>query len=358
MLILNIILFVAALVLIWWLSCSLTKAVFFGQPDKPGKLKLLNPLDELLSEGGHPKHLISICSSLDNVQAKLNKEVGTWVRVVVDMDVIKKYVFQDGKKISLYTIEWRHNTLEDIGFMNEVLSELEDIILENYSVGIIVDAVPTFHLSRAIDCSEKNASEMSVLSRLADVLSRFEISRFKEEAGQKNDKGDEGQNPAVKQVRFARNWLASTPDERVQLYALARGGFANQKRIAALSSLLNRGLLQVKDLKAGEDDEHEGEGKANKMVALQDPEFGNYIRDNLDHDELRAWQREGHGNIWRKIWPPLTIVAVLALLFFLNANPEALGILLALLGATVGAAPVAISLARSWRSSGQSDSAD
>lgn len=165
-------------------------------------------------------------------------------------------------------------------------------------------------------------------------------------------------DPGTKQTRFARQWLASTQDERVQLYALALGGFVNQKRIAALSSLLNRGLIQVNDAKTNEGSAASGNDKANKVVALQDPEFGDYIRDNLDHDELRAWQREGHGNIWRKIWPPLTAVAVLALLFFLNANLEALGILLALLGATVGAAPVAISLARSWRSSSQSDSAD
>ena len=353
---------VAALALIWWLSCSLRKAVFLGQPKK---LLELEAEEELLPKGGHPGYSIIICSSFDNVQAELDKAPDKWRCVKIYQDGAKKYVFHADEKFFLYTIEWRHNLLEDKALTKKVLTQLEGIISKSRSVRIIVDVLPTFHFSRAIECSGENVREMSMFSRLADVLSRFEIYRFNEDTGrgkrrtaERGGKGRKDGDPAAKQVRFARQWLASTEDERVQLYALARGGFVNQNRIAVLSSLLNRGLIQVNSVGGKRNGKTSGDGGFNKVIALRDLEFGDYIRDNLDHDEFKAWQREGHGNIWRKIWPPLTVVAVLALLFFLNANPEALGILLALLGATVGAAPIAISLARSWRSSGQSDSVD
>lgn len=274
--------------------------------------------------------------------------------MTIDLGRNKMDDIHDQKNPLLYTIKWRHNLLEDRYRAKKMLDALEYSISKRHSVVIVADVVPTFHLAWAIEHLERNVDEISTFSRLADVLCRFETYRIDEYPTE-----EEGEPYAVaKEARFSRQWLASTQDERVQLYALAGGGFVNQKRVAVLSSLLNRGLVEVKDARTIESDKCEGEGKANKVVALRDPEFGDYIRDNLDHDELKAWQREGHGSIWRKIWPPLTAIAVLALLFFLNANPEALGILLALLGATVGAVPIAISLARSWRSSGQSDSAD
>ena len=351
-----IVLPLAALALLWWFSCSLRKAVFFGQSKK---LRELGPSSDLLCKGARPKYVVIVFSSLENVQKKLDEVSGGWKCEIVDPDGPRQDVLQGNDKRPLYTIKWRRSLLEDVNRKMNMRYTLERIISSHQSVAIISDVLPTFHLSRAIERSGADASEISVLSRLADLLSRFETYRFKE-----TNQSEDDWYPVAKQARFGRQWLASTRDERVQLYALARGGFANQRRVAVLYSLLYRGLIQIKDTKTSRDtktngdSESSGDEKSNKVVALRDPEFGDYIRDNLDHDELKAWQREGHGNIWRKIWPPLTAVSVLALLFFLNANPEALGILLALLGATVGAAPVAISLARSWRSSGQSDSAD
>ncbi len=75
--------------------------------------------------------------------------------------------------------------------------------------------------------------------------------------------------------------------------------------------------------------------------------FGRFIANNLIHDALLAWRDEGHGNRWKSIWPPLVIIVVLALTFFVSSTPEALAPLAVLLAAGLGAVPVVGSVIRS-----------
>ena len=107
---------------------------------------------------------------------------------------------------------------------------------------------------------------------------------------------------------FNELWVRSTHDERLQLYALARGGVVNSRRTAALSSLVNRGLVEV----------HDRTG----VVRLRSGAFGEFIDQEIDQDDLNAWRKKGGGGGWRVIWPPLAIAAVLGLAFLAMANPE------------------------------------
>jgi hypothetical protein len=137
---------------------------------------------------------------------------------------------------------------------------------------------------------------------------------------------------AVAAGNFHEIWAASTREERLQLYALARGGFVNPTETVVLSSLANRGLVSI-----------------DGIVQLRSRAFGNFVVNDLVHDALLAWRDEGHGNVWRSIWPPIVILVVLAMAFFVSSTPEALAPLAALLAAGLGAVPVVNSLLRSVR---------
>ena len=115
---------------------------------------------------------------------------------------------------------------------------------------------------------------------------------------------------------FDRIWTESTHDERLQLYALARGGAVNARRTAALSSLVNRGLVEA-DSETG-------------VVDLRCEAFREFIEHDVDHGELKAWRKQG-GGVWGFIWPPLAIGGALGLAFLLLANPEMSTTLLATL---------------------------
>jgi hypothetical protein len=84
-------------------------------------------------------------------------------------------------------------------------------------------------------------------------------------------------------------------------------------------------------------------------VQLRSRAFGNFVVNDLVHDALLAWRDEGHGNVWRSIWPPIVILVVLAMAFFVSSTPEALAPLAALLATGLGAVPVINSLLRSFR---------
>ncbi len=133
---------------------------------------------------------------------------------------------------------------------------------------------------------------------------------------------------------FNEVWERSTHDERLQLYALARGGVVNSKRAAALSSIVNRGIVEV----------HDRTG----VVRLRSKAFGEFIKDEIDHRELDAWRKEGGGGVWRFIWPPLAIAAVLGLAFLAMANPE---MRTTLLTALLGLLPATLSFFRGGQSS-------
>ena len=134
---------------------------------------------------------------------------------------------------------------------------------------------------------------------------------------------------------FNAEWERSTHDEWLQLYALARRGVVNSRRTAALSSLVNRGIVEV----------HDRTG----VVRLRSRAFREFIEQEIDHGELDAWRREGGGGGWRLIWPPLTIAAVLGLAFLAMANPE---MRTTLLTTMLGLVPAALPLFRGGQSSG------
>jgi len=132
---------------------------------------------------------------------------------------------------------------------------------------------------------------------------------------------------------FNEVWEQSTHDERLQLYALSRGGVVNSRRTAALSSLVNRGIVEVND--------------ATGMVRLRSTAFREFIEQETDKGELDAWRKEGGGGVWQSIWPPLAIAAVLGLAFLAMANPE---IRTTLLTALLGLLPAALPFFRGGQS--------
>ena len=133
------------------------------------------------------------------------------------------------------------------------------------------------------------------------------------------------------EAHFSMLWTQSTLDERLQLHTFALGGLVNRRRHAALASLAQRGLV------------HNVDG----VVRLRSTAFGDFIAHDLVHDDLIAWQKEGHGGVWKMIWPPVAIGAVLALVFFFQSNPEMLSTLLTIALAFL---PVAVSLFRGQQS--------
>lgn len=131
---------------------------------------------------------------------------------------------------------------------------------------------------------------------------------------------------------FHTLWAASSREERLQLLALARGGFANPTQAQTLASLANRGLIATEGI-----------------IRLQSNAFGQFIANDLDHDALLRWRDEGHGNVWRSIWPPIVLIVLLAVAFFVTSTPEALAPLAAILAAGLGAIPVISSLMRGFQ---------
>ena len=133
---------------------------------------------------------------------------------------------------------------------------------------------------------------------------------------------------AVAQARFKTLWAASSLDERLQLTSLAHGGSLNMRRPAAISSLVNRGLVTGTD-----------------PMQLRSEAFGRFIVEDLD-ESLDDWRLEGRGNWWRVTWLPLVLLAGLGLLFFINSNPEAVGVIAAIGAAFIGLLPAMTSLFR------------
>ena len=153
----------------------------------------------------------------------------------------------------------------------------------------------------------------------------------------------EDREEAITQLRkgaatcFNQLWTESTRDERLQLYALARGGAVNARRTAALSSLVNRGIVR--------------EDPATGVVTLSSEAFRQFIEHDVDHRELDAWRRE-RGGVWRLIWPPVAIGGALGLAFLAMANPEMGTTLLTTLVALLPAALPLLSGGRSPGSTG------
>ena len=139
---------------------------------------------------------------------------------------------------------------------------------------------------------------------------------------------------------FNQIWTESTHDERLQLYAVARGGVVNSRRTAALSSLVHRGIVKA-DPETG-------------VVDLRCEAFREFIEHDVDHGELEAWRKRDGGAWWGFIWPPLAIGGALGLAFLLLANPEMRATLLATLVALL---PMVLPLLGGGRGAGSTGTA-
>ena len=107
---------------------------------------------------------------------------------------------------------------------------------------------------------------------------------------------------------------------------------------AAISSLVNRGLITEEE-----------------PISLRSEAFGQFIVHHLD-DSLDEWRRQGRGDWWRISWLPLVLLAGFGLLFFINSNPEAVGVIAAVGAAFIGLVPVITSLFRAGQFSQLPDS--
>lgn len=198
-----------------------------------------------------------------------------------------------------------------------------------HSLGSDVTSKPSFpQVSHAM---RREALANPELFELAVAVVR-DVCRLEHE-------GEKGLRPlALQRFRasaashFHTIWAASNRGERLQLLTLARGGLANPTQTITLSSLANRGLITT-------------EG----AVRLKSAAFSRFIVKDLHHDSLLQWRDAEHGNIWRSIWPPILLVSILSLAFFVSSTPEALGPLVAILAASLGIVPVIGSVIRGMR---------
>ena len=81
-------------------------------------------------------------------------------------------------------------------------------------------------------------------------------------------------------------------------------------------------------------------------MELRSEAFRQFVKEDLAHENLDEWRREGHKDWWRMTWLPMSMLAALGLLFFLSSNPEATTTLLAIGAAMIGIVPLLVSLLR------------
>ena len=304
----------------------------------------------------------------------------------------EKAVRASGDRKSVYVIEDLESILTNERRNIDLLVKLEKIIADGASVLIWTRIVPGYRLSTGAGEVADRSFSMDRFSRWSRVLGRFEWlgvgesdsaveTRFKN--GLRTENNEQGttdehmdivkamqreaianpdlldiavcvagevlyENPsdedrravalqrfrAGAEAHFNMLWMQSTFDERLQLHTFAHGGLMNRRRTAALSSLVRRGLV------------HEGD---DGVLRLRSSAFSDFIVEDLIHDDLIGWQKEGHGGVWKMIWPPAVIVAVLLLVFVFRSNPEMLSTSLTILAAFL---PFAVSVLRGAQPTG------
>ena len=240
------------------------------------------------------------------------------------------------QKEQLYVFDDLKEVLEDDGKARARFDELEKLVECNEKarshVLIWSRVVPDYRYSDRFGRADRwfargRSDDADRRDRWSDLARDFRV--FVLDGPTAPDECTEGlvrdaREDAVTRLRkgaatcFNQLWTESTHDERLQLYALARGGVANARRTAALSSLVNRGIVH-EDPETG-------------VLALRSQAFREFVEHDVDHRELNAWRRERSG-VWRLIWPPVAIGGALGLAFLAMANPEMRGTLLATLTA-------------------------
>jgi hypothetical protein len=236
---------------------------------------------------------------------------------------------EQNEEKKLYVFEDLEDVLAADARGRALLKELERIVNSNSSVLIRTRVVPAYkysafpgHTVRRVDGSPGGRIRRDRWIRLSGRF-RFHVL------------GGEYQPEASDETSyFNETWMRSTDDERLQLYSLAHGGVANPRRIAALSSLVQRGILYF---------------DAAGVVQFRNGRFSEFIAHDIDHDGLHTWRKAGGGGAWRVLWPPLASGAVLGLMFLAMANPE---MRTTLLTAMLGLLPTALPFLRGGQSTG------
>ena len=205
------------------------------------------------------------------------------------------------------------------------ISEVDELLASELAVNGDMEATLLSIAKRVRNCWPRLAEEDG---RLGSVWPR--CYKWWREVGQISMAREEvlREIGTAAQSRFKTLWAVSSFDERAQLFALAHGGSPNMRRPAAISSLVSRGLVTDED-----------------PIRLCSESFARFIVEDLD-DSLDDWRRKGHGDWWRVTWLPLVLLAGLGLLFFVNSNPETVGVIGAIGAAFIGLVPVITSLFR------------
>ena len=254
----------------------------------------------------------------------------------------------------LYVFDDLKDVLEDNAEGRALFDALECRVNAGSHVLIWSRVVPDYRYSDRLGRADRwfgrgHSDDADRRDRWSDLARRFRVLVLDCSAAQEKcfDKSVEATNAnrpspeeAVTRLRkgaatcFNQLWTESTHDEQLQLYALARGGAVNARRTAALSSLVNRGIVH--------------EDPATGVVKLSSQAFREFIEHDVDHRKLDGWRRERGGG-WRLIWPPVAIGGALGLAFLAMANPEMRATLLTTL---VGLLPAALPFLSRGRGAG------
>jgi len=127
--------------------------------------------------------------------------------------------------------------------------------------------------------------------------------------------------------QYQKAWTRSSLEERLQLLALARGGFVNALALRAVTSLHHRNLVEIE-----------------LLARIRSLGFSRYVRDHVSHEALTAWRHQDTRNVWTEIGVPLAVIAGLAMAFLFVSSPGAVASLSAVLTAGIGIAPLVLSL--------------
>ena len=262
------------------------------------------------------------------------------------------------QKEPLYVFDDLKEVLEDDGEARALFDELEKLLKckENKGSSVLIwsRVVPDYRYSDRFGRADRwfgrgHSDDADRRDRWSDLARRFRVFVLDGSAAQEKcfDKSVGAMNanrPSPEEAvtrlrkgaatRFNQLWTESTHDEQLQLYALARGGAVNASRTAALSSLVNRGIVH--------------EDPATGVVKLSSQAFREFVEHDVDHRELDGWRRERGGG-WRLIWPPVAIGGALGLAFLAMANPEMRATLLTTL---VGLLPAALPFLSRGRGAG------
>ena len=250
------------------------------------------------------------------------------------------YVFDDLREVLDHDVRGR-----------ALLDELEGRVNDGSHVLIWSRVVPDYRYSDRFEPSDRwfdhghgdDADRRDRWGRLAREFRACVLDSSAEPDGCIDGSPGRAATPAEQECRksaasyFNCLWAESTHEERLALYALARGGVVDSRRTAALSSLVNRGLVQ--------------ENADTGVLALRSEAFREFVKHDIDHHELDAWCKAGAAGGWRFIWPPLVIGGALGLAFLAMANPEMRATLLATL---LGLLPAALPLLRTGGATGGS----